>query len=56
MTGQLDQFQVIRIRKTGIDETFHQGARFRHAASKKDSHAWFDMGQGLLGRNNKLFP
>ena len=56
MAGQLDQFQVIRIRKTRIDETFHQRAGFRYSASKKDSHARLDMGQDLLGGNNKIFP
>ncbi len=56
MAGQLDQFQVIRIRKTRIDETFHQRAGFRYSASKKDSHSRLDMGQDLLGRNNKVFP
>lgn len=56
MAGQLDQLQVIGVRKTGVDETFHQGSGFGHPASKKDSHAWLDMGQDLLGRNNEVFP
>jgi hypothetical protein len=56
MVSPLDQFQVIRIRKTRIDETFHQRAGFRHSASEKDSHSRLDMGQDLLGRNNKIFP
>jgi hypothetical protein len=56
VAGQLNQFQIVDIGQTGIDERFHQSPRFSHATAQKNGHPRFDMRQGLPGRNNPIFP